>query len=70
MTGGQRARLLKTGGVIAFIVLLLYLFTSRDSAGVRDIVKGTPQTTLARTNPKVAKLFKEVKRLPPPQKKM
>lgn len=39
MTGGQRARLLKTGGVIAFVVLLLYLFTSRDGAGVRDMVK-------------------------------
>lgn len=40
MTVGQRARLLKTGGVIAFVVLLLYLFTSRDGAGVRDMVKG------------------------------
>lgn len=40
MTGGQRARLLKTGGVIAFVVLLLYLFTSRDGAGVGDMVKG------------------------------
>ena len=41
MTGGQRARLLKTGGVIAFVVLLLYLFTARDGAGVREMVKGT-----------------------------
>lgn len=40
MTGGQRARMLKTGGVIAFVLLLLYLFTSRDGAGVRDMVKG------------------------------
>lgn len=40
MTGGQRARLLKTGGVIAFVVLLLYLFTARDGAGVREMVKG------------------------------
>ena len=40
MTGGQRARLLKTGGVIAFVVLLLYLFTSRGGAGVRDVVEG------------------------------
>ena len=42
MTGGQRARLLKTGGVIAFVLLLLYLFTSRDGAGVQDIVEGMP----------------------------
>ncbi len=42
MTGGQRARLLKTGGVIAFVVLLLYLFTSRDGAGVGDMVNGMP----------------------------
>lgn len=42
MTGGQRARLLKTGGVIAFVVLLLYSFTSRDGAVVRDMVKGMP----------------------------
>lgn len=40
MTGGQRARLLKTGGVIAFVVLILYLFTSKDGAGVRDMVQG------------------------------
>ena len=40
MTGGQRARLLKTGGVIAFVVLLLYLFTSRDGAGVKDVIQG------------------------------
>ena len=40
MTGGQRARLLKTGGFIALVVLLLYLFTSRDGAGVGDMVKG------------------------------
>lgn len=40
MTGGQRARLLKAGGVIAFVVLILYLFTSKDGAGVRDMVQG------------------------------
>ncbi len=45
MTGGQRARLLKTGGVIAFVVLLLYLFTSRDGAGVRDLVEGMPDNS-------------------------
>ena len=41
MTGGQRARLLKTGGFIALVLLLLYLFTSRNGAGVRDMVDGT-----------------------------
>ena len=41
MTGGQRARLLKTAGFIAFVVFLLYLFTSKDGAGVRDMVDGT-----------------------------
>lgn len=46
MTGGQRARLLKTGGVIAFVVLLLYLFTSRDGAGVRDVVQGMPNNDI------------------------
>lgn len=46
MTGGQRARLLKTGGAIAFVVLLLYLFTSRDGAGVRDMVKGMSNSNL------------------------
>ena len=46
MTGGQRARLLKTGGAIALVVLLLYLFTSRDGAGVRDIVEGTPDDNI------------------------
>ena len=46
MTGGQRARLLKTGGVIAFVLLLLYLFTSRDVAGVRDVVEGMPNDNI------------------------
>ena len=54
MTSGQRARLLKTGGVIAFVVLLLYLFTSGDGAGVRDMVKGMLDATLDRTSPNVA----------------
>ena len=40
MTGGQRSRYLKTGGFIALILFVLYLLTSRDSAGVRDYVKG------------------------------
>ena len=46
MTGGQRARLLKTGGVIAFVVLLLYLFTSKDGAGVKDMVQGMPDNRI------------------------
>ena len=46
MTGGQRARLLKTGGVIAFVVLLLYLFTSRDVASVRDVAEGMPNNNI------------------------
>ena len=40
MTGGQRSRYLKSGGIIALILLLLYLFGSRNSDGVREIVKG------------------------------
>ena len=51
MTGGQRARLLKTGGVIAFVVLLLYFFTSRDGAGVRDVAEGMPDNYI---RPKVS----------------
>lgn len=30
MNGGQRARLLKTGGIISFIVLILYFIAPRD----------------------------------------
>ena len=51
MTVGQRARLLKTGGVIAFVVLLLYLFNSRDGAGVRDIVEGMPNNMISPKKP-------------------
>ena len=51
MTGGQRARLLKTGGVIAFVVLILYLFSSRDGAGVRDIVEGMPNNMINLKSP-------------------
>ena len=40
MTGGQRARLLKIGGVLTLIVFLYYIFSSRDSASVRDLVNG------------------------------
>jgi hypothetical protein len=40
MTGGQRSRYLKTGGIIALLLFLLYLFGSRNSEGVREIVKG------------------------------
>lgn len=42
MTGGQRSRYLKTGGIIAFILLLFYLFSSRDgAAGVKGLVQHT-----------------------------
>ncbi|KAL9578198.1 MAG: hypothetical protein Q9212_005867 [Teloschistes hypoglaucus] len=45
MTGGQRSRLLKTGGIIAFVVFLLYLFAPSNTAdGVRDIVTGHAST--------------------------
>ena len=30
MNGGQRARFLKTGGIVAFIVLVLYIIAPRD----------------------------------------
>lgn len=57
MTGGQRARLLKTGGVIAFVVLLLYLFTSRDGAGVRDMVQGMRDNRIDRISRTIVNLF-------------
>lgn len=42
MTGGQRSRFLKTGGIIAFIILLFYIFSSRDgAAGVKGLVRHT-----------------------------
>ena len=41
MTGGQRSRYLKTGGVIAFVILLFYLLGSRNGAGVKEFVKHT-----------------------------
>lgn len=41
MTGGQRSRLLKTGGIIAFVFFLLYLFAPSNTAGeVKELVKG------------------------------
>ncbi|KAL9025405.1 MAG: hypothetical protein Q9196_005764, partial [Gyalolechia fulgens] len=41
MTGGQRSRLLKTGGIIAFVVFLLYLFApSKTADGVKGLIKG------------------------------
>lgn len=40
MTQSQRSRYLKSGGLIVFFVLLFFFFTSRDSTGVRDLVKG------------------------------
>ena len=40
MTGGQRSRYLKTGGIAFFVFLVLYLITSRNNVGVRDVVNG------------------------------
>ena len=40
MTGGQRSRYLKTGGIIVLVLFLLYLFSSKGGDGVREIVKG------------------------------
>ena len=41
MTGGQRSRYLKFGGVVALIVFLLYLFTPNNAADeVKGLVKG------------------------------
>ena len=57
MTGGQRARMLKTGGVFTFVVLLLYLFTSRDGAGVRDMVQGMRDNGIDRMSPKNVNLL-------------
>lgn len=42
MTGGQRARFFRTGGIIAFIVLLFYIFSSKDgAASVKGLVRHT-----------------------------
>ena len=41
MTGGQRSRFLKTGGLAFLVFLVLYFLTSKSSAGVRDVVTGT-----------------------------
>ena len=51
MTGGQRSRFIKTGGIIAFIVLVFYLFTTRDGAGVKDLVNhaGEPDYSYDKT---------------------
>lgn len=40
MTQSQRSRYLKTGGIVAFLLLLVFLFSSSDSTGVRELVKG------------------------------
>ncbi|KAL9612374.1 MAG: hypothetical protein Q9167_003014 [Letrouitia subvulpina] len=52
MTGGQRARFLKTGGIIAFVLILLYLFTPSQSAeGVKDFVKNHASSSVSTGNP-------------------
>lgn len=46
MTGGQRSRFLKTGGIIAVVCFLFYLFSSRNgAAGVKDVLKHTGADT-------------------------
>ena len=40
MTQSQRSRYLKTGGVLAFILFLLYILAPNHGAGIRDVVKG------------------------------
>lgn len=37
MNGGQRARYLKTGGIIAFIVLVLYFIAPKDRLPTRGM---------------------------------
>ena len=50
MTGGQRSRYLKTGGVIAFLVLIFWLLSSRDgAAGVKGLVNHKSQVPVAGT---------------------
>lgn len=41
MTPAQRSRYYKTGGVVAFVFLLLWFFSGNKTAEVRDVVKGT-----------------------------
>ena len=48
MTGGRRSRYLKTGGVVALLLFLLYLFSSRDNVNVRNIVQGLYKQLLFR----------------------
>ena len=40
MTGGQRSRRLKTGGIVAIVLVLLFLFSSSERENVKDLVKG------------------------------
>ena len=40
MTQSQRSRYLKSGGVVAFFLFLLLLFSGRNTGRVGDIVKG------------------------------
>ena len=48
MAQSQRSRLLKTGGIIAFIVFLLFLFSPSKRTGFPDIV-GSMQQSAWRT---------------------
>lgn len=40
MAGGRRSRYLKTGGIIALVLFLLYIFSSKENVNVRKIVQG------------------------------
>ena len=41
MTPSQRLRYYKSGGIIAFVIIILYLFSGKKAAGVGELVKGT-----------------------------
>ena len=58
MTGGQRSRWLKLGGLFAFVLLLMYMLNSRN-AGVKDSLHGVLSSIIssqprASTNTKTA----------------
>ena len=40
MTSGQRARYLKYGGILVFVLFILFLMSPGEREGVKDFVKG------------------------------
>ena len=40
MTPSSRSRYVKTGGVVAFLILLFYILAPNDRVGVKDFVNG------------------------------